>query len=78
MITGDHETGGMRTNMTGEFDPASFCHFIEKQMMSGAQFGKGVKKWKDKQVSFNDALNEMKDASNDVYTGTLVIVISAE
>jgi alkaline phosphatase len=62
IVTADHETGGMRSQMTGEFDPALFCHFIEQQTMSGEEFGLGVKTWNAKRISFDQALKEMKDA----------------
>lgn len=62
VVTGDHETGGLKTNFTGTFNPERFCYFVEQQTISGAEFETKVTKWKQTGISFDDALQEIEVA----------------
>lgn len=62
VVTGDHETGGMSFNFTGNFDPQRFVAAVEGQKSSCAVLGRQFKEWQKSDVSADEIVTRCLDA----------------
>ena len=59
IVTGDHETGGLKTAFSGGFSPPEFVRAINGQKKSGARFAPETKTWVSRKISQQDALERV-------------------
>lgn len=59
IVTGDHETGGMKIAFSGGFAPAKFVKTVDSQKISGKGFHNKIKAWKKKKASEEEIYNEL-------------------
>jgi len=59
VVTGDHETGGLKTAFSGGFSPQKFIREINGQQKSGSKFESETKKWVSQKISHEDALKQV-------------------
>ena len=59
VVTGDHETGGIKTDFSGGFSPETFIAAVKSQKISGAELQNKIKIWADDKITFEDTLQKI-------------------
>ncbi|MDA3924091.1 MAG: alkaline phosphatase [Kiritimatiellae bacterium] len=62
VVTGDHETGGLTFNFSGNFNPERFVKAITGQKKSGGALNSDLRKWKKEKVSVDEVTRRCFDA----------------
>lgn len=62
VVTGDHETGGMSFNFTGNFDPKRFVAAVDGQKNSASVLGDKLKQWQKEKLPAEEVVKRVQDA----------------
>ena len=58
VVTGDHETGGIKTAFSGGFSPEKFIAAVKSQKISGSELAKKTREWSENNISIEEALQK--------------------
>ena len=61
VVTGDHETGGIKTAFTGGFSPENFIAAVKSQKISGSELENKTREWSENNISIEVALQKTID-----------------
>ncbi len=61
VVTGDHETGGLKTSFTGKFNPEIFVNTVKNQKMSASRYTGRVRRWRKDGVTHESAFKELTE-----------------